>query len=183
MLLNLFSNQEPHRVARRDETLQPDNVDVFVACRALSFNTIQTNPDRGRNDNNTNHLEPPHSRRFQQSARIWFGTRGSEVAKFGISQRSVDRGRAVASAASRGTDRIWVQKKCNKTYRRLLWTPKRAIGAVGCQIVIVGATTVTADAVGSSPVVPAIRFKRLRSGTFEIWVQLRCNCLAAIFPW
>jgi hypothetical protein len=34
---------------------------------------------------------------------------------------------------------------------------------------------VTAEAAGSSPVVPAILFKHLQIGTFGIWVQLGCN--------
>jgi hypothetical protein len=59
--------------------------------------------------------------------------------------------------------KIWVQLGCNNTSRELLWALKQAIGAVDFQSVTSETSAVTAEAAGSSPVVPAIPFNGLQA--------------------
>jgi len=69
--------------------------------------------------------------------------------------------------------KIWVQLGCNNTSRELLRAPRWAIGAVDFQSVASETSAVTAEAAGSSPVVPAILFKHLQGigdfGQGPIW--------------
>jgi len=58
-------------------------------------------------------------------------------------------------------EKIWVQLGCNKTSRGLLKAPRVAIGAAKLQLVTSKTLPVTAEAAGSSPVVPAIHSQEL----------------------
>ena len=73
---------------------------------------------------------------------------------------------------SEGTSlQIWVQLGCSTTSGGFLWAPKQAIGAVRFQPVTSETSAVTAEAAGSSPVVPAIPFKELSGVTPETRVR------------
>ena len=62
---------------------------------------------------------------------------------------------------------IWVQSGCNNTSRGLLRAPKWAIGAVDFQSVTSETSAVTAEAAGSSPVVPAIHSQAVSEWCFH----------------
>ena len=73
-----------------------------------------------------------------------------------------------------------MQLGCNKSSRELLRAPRVAIGAVKLQSVTSGCCTVTAEAAGSSPVVPAIFSEDLRlgRGRIRVVIELQIHALS-----
>jgi len=79
------------------------------------------------------------------------------------------------------TLKMWVQLGCDNTSLALLRAPKQANGAVDFQSITSETVAVTAEAAGSSPVVPAILFNNLRGEwTFENVFRV-VLCVATLF--
>ena len=73
-----------------------------------------------------------------------------------------------------------MQLGCNNTFPDLLSALNQAIRAVLFQVVTSETSTVTAEAAGSSPVVPANSFSYLQIGTFAAGLRFglfSCACL------